>query len=424
MTKPLTAIAIANLKSRVHRYEISDAGCQGLRVVVFPSRRKSFVLRYRFRGLQRKLTLGPCMIEHNGEGEPAEAPEQDTPLSLAAARELAAKALRQAKSGNDPAAAKQQRKREQRAAEGDTLGNLAQEYLRRVGPRLRTVSQRKSDLDLICASVLGRVPLEQIKRGQFVRELDRIADDNGPVRSDRVLSALKTLLSWHAGRSDYVSVLGRGGRRTSIRERARTRILDDAELRKVWIAAEQDTTPFGPFLRFTLLTATRRGESAGLHRMELSEGGTVWVVPAARYKSKRDTLIPLSKAAQQIIAGQPVRGPYVFGVDGSRPLGGFNDRKKNLDARSGVSGYGLHDLRRSARTLLSRAGVAADIAEMCLGHAFVGVRGVYDRFQYIDEKREAFEALAQMVERLVRPPPEPAVADIASERSKRQPRRG
>jgi integrase len=424
MTKPLTAIAIANLKSRVHRYEISDAGCQGLRVVVFPSRRKSFVLRYRFRGLQRKLTLGPCMIEHNGEGEPAEAPEQDTPLSLAAARELAAKALRQAKSGNDPAAAKQQRKREQRAAEGDTLGNLAQEYLRRVGPRLRTVSQRKSDLDLICASVLGRVPLDQIKRGQFVRELDRIADDNGPVRSDRVLSALKTLLSWHAGRSDYVSVLGRGGRRTSIRERARTRILDDAELRKVWIAAEQDTTPFGPFLRFTLLTATRRGESAGLHRRELSDGGTVWVVPAARYKSKRDTLIPLSKAAQQIIAGQPVRGPYVFGVDGSRPLGGFNDRKKNLDARSGVSGYGLHDLRRSARTLLSRAGVAADIAEMCLGHAFVGVRGVYDRFQYIDEKREAFEALAQMVERLVRPPPEPAVADIASERSKRQPRRG
>jgi integrase len=268
------------------------------------------------------------------------------------------------------------------------------------------------------------VPLEQIMRGQFVRELDRIADDNGPVRSDRVLSALKTLLSWHAGRSDYVSVLGRGGRRTSIRERARSRILDDAELRKVWIAAEQDTTPFGPFLRFTLLTATRRGESAGLHRSELSDGGTVWVVPAARYKSKRDTLIPLSKAAQQIIAGQPVRGPYVFGVDGSRPLGGFNDRKKNLDARSGVSGYGLHDLRRSARTLLSRAGVAADIAEMCLGHAFVGVRGVYDRFQYIDEKREAFEALAQMVERLVRPPPEPAVADIASERSKRQPRRG
>jgi integrase len=424
MTKPLTAIAIANLKPRVHRYEISDAGCQGLRVVVFPSRRKSFVLRYRFRGLQRKLTLGPCMIEHNGEGEPAEAPEQDTPLSLAAARELAAKALRQAKSGNDPAAAKQQRKREQRAAEGDTLGNLAQEYLRRVGPRLRTVSQRKSDLDLICASVLGRVPLDQIKRGQFVRELDRIADDNGPVRSDRVLSALKTLLSWHAGRSDYVSVLGRGGRRTSIRERARSRILDDAELRKVWIAAEQDTTPFGPFLRFTLLTATRRGESAGLHRRELSDGGTVWVVPAARYKSKRDTLIPLSKAAQQIIAGQPVRGPYVFGIVGSRPLSGFNDRKKNFDARSGVSDYGLHDLRRTGRTLLSRAGVAADIAEMCLGHAFVGVRGVYDRFQYIDEKREAFEALAQMVERLVRPPPEPAVADIASERSKRQPRRG
>ena len=61
-----------------------------------------------------------------------------------------------------------------------------------------------------------------------------------------------------------------------------------------------------------------------------------------------------------------------------------------------------------------RASTAAYTVGLCLGHAFVGVRGVYDRFQYIDEKRAAFEALAQMVDRIVRPPSEPAVADIAS----------
>src|SRR4051812_27431345 len=182
MAKTLTAIAIAALKPRPRRYEVPDGGCQGLRVVVFPSRRKSFIVRFRFRGLQRKLTLGPC-LGGNEQGEPTDTPELNTPLSLAAARELATKALRQAKSGNDPAAAKQRARAEERAAESDTLAAIAGEYLRREGPRLRTVQQRRSDLDLLCASVLGRQPVAGITRGQYTRVLDHIADHNGPVRS-------------------------------------------------------------------------------------------------------------------------------------------------------------------------------------------------------------------------------------------------
>src|SRR5262249_6166044 len=151
----------------------------GLRVCVFPSRKKSFVVRYRFRGLQRKLTIGSVLLhQSNGEAEPTDTPELDTPLSLAAARQLAATALQQAKSGRDPCAAKQRNREEERAAESDTLAAIAAEYLRREGPRLRTVSQRRSDLDLLCASVLGRLPVADIKRGQFTRVLDHIADNN------------------------------------------------------------------------------------------------------------------------------------------------------------------------------------------------------------------------------------------------------
>ena len=101
MAKPLTPIAIANLRARPQRYEVSDPGCAGLRVVIFPSKKKSFIVRFRFRGLQRKLTLGPCLITPIGATEPDTAPELDTPLSLAAARELTTKALRVAKSGTD-----------------------------------------------------------------------------------------------------------------------------------------------------------------------------------------------------------------------------------------------------------------------------------------------------------------------------------
>ena len=76
MAKGLTPIAIQNLKPRGYRYEVSDGGCAGLRVVVFPSKRKSFIVRFRYRGLQRKLTLGSVAT---GEAEPTKAPELDTP---------------------------------------------------------------------------------------------------------------------------------------------------------------------------------------------------------------------------------------------------------------------------------------------------------------------------------------------------------
>jgi integrase len=352
----------------------------------------------------------------NGEGEPTETPALDTPLSLAAARELATRALRQAKSGNDPVAAKQRQRQERLAAESDTLEKLSTEYLRRKGSALRSLRQRRSDLQLICET-LGRQPVDQITRGQYTRQLDVIADRNGPVRADRVLSALKTLLAWHSERSDFVSPLGRGGRRTSIRERARTRVLNDDELCRVWSAAEKDKTPFGPFVRFVLLTATRRSEAAGLRRSELSD--KTWIIPGSRYKSGKDTLIPLSTAAQKIITSAPVlAGDYVFSATGEYPLGDFANRKEAFDKACGVVGYTVHDLRRTARTLLSRAGISVDIAERCMGHAMVGVRSTYDRHECQREKAHAFEALAAQIARIVHGP-EPKVADMSAERRKR-----
>jgi integrase len=78
-------------------------------------------------------------------------------------------------------------------------------------------------------------------------------------------------------------------------------------------------------------------------------------------------------------------------------IGGFTQFKLKLDLASGVSDWRLHDLRRTARSLLSRAGVQSDIAERCLGHDIPGIRGVYDRHRYVDEMREAFERLANQV---------------------------
>jgi len=342
-------------------------------------------------------------------------------LTLAAARELAARAKREAKGGVDPTAQKRKQRVARRATEANTLQAVAEEYLKREGKKLRTLSQRRADLELLYRR-LGRQPITEIRRSQYGRALDHIADHNGPVRSDRCLAALTRLLNWHASRDDdFVSPLTRGMRHTKPNELARSRVLTDDELCRLWLAAETYPGPFGAYLRFTLLTATRRSESAGLQRDELSDGGSTWIVPGSRYKNGKDTLIPLSKAARAIVAAQPVLGDYVFSTDGSKPLGGFTKRKADFDKVSGVSDYRLHDLRRTARTLLSRAGISVDVAERALGHVMVGVRGTYDRHAYEAEKRHAFEALAAQIERIVHPP-KAAIADMAEARAKRRQR--
>jgi integrase len=413
----LTTVAIKAMRPRPKRYEIHDRGCPGLYVTIFPSGCQSFVVRYRFRGLARKLTLGPVLL---GEAEPAVVPAMDTPLSLAAARELATAALRKVKSGTDPAAEKRQKRNAERAVESNTLQAVCESHLELVMREtpIRSIAQRRSDLALICKS-LGRLPLATITREQFIHQFDIISRERGPVRADRTMMAVKRLLTWYsARRTGYLSVLANVERRISIAERARTRVLSDDELRRVWLAAEKYASPFGAYIRFVLLTAARRNEAL-LRRAELHDEGANFIVPAARYKTGHDTLLPLSRAAQEIIRAQPAEGEWVFAsASGRSAVGNLARHKKTFDAACGVSGWTLHDLRRTARTLLSRAGVAADIAERCLGHVIGGVRRHYDLHQYADQKRDAFEALAALIDRIVHPPTA-EVADLAKERGRR-----
>ena len=235
-------------------------------------------MRYRYRGRPAKLTRGPALA---GESELPGEPELDTPLSLAAARELATKALRQVKAGIDPAVEKRTRKLAERAAEADTLEGVCDTFLELIPKErpMRTLDQRKSDLDLICdCQSLGRLPLDTITKEQFTRAFDTISTTRGPVRADRVMMAVKRLLKWYTDRrTGYVSALATVGRRISIKDRARTRVLSDEELRKVWTAAESFPGHFGKLVKFLLLTATRRDEAAGMRRSELSAPDT-WVI--------------------------------------------------------------------------------------------------------------------------------------------------
>lgn len=393
LPRNLTPIGIAKLKPGLVRYEVRDAGCQGLRLVVQPSGHKSFHIRLWFRGRGYNVTLGPW-LDALATGS---APVIGAPLTLADARVLATQCLRQVKSGTNPNDLKS------KDADENSVQGVADDYMKREGVKLRRTAQRKYDLGLICAS-LGSRPIASVKVSDIVRLRDNIEENNGPMAAHRVLTSWQTLATWHASRTDdFRPPLIR---RLKAKPVDRSRALSDDELRAVWNAAEALQGPFGRFIQFLLLTAVRRGEASGMRRSEIID--TTWVVPAKRYKTKRDIHLPLSRWARDVLASVPVvePGDLVFTTDGKREIGGFSKRKRELDVASGVVDWRLHDLRRTSRTLLSRAGVDSDVAERCLGHAIGGVRGVYDRHRFEAEMRDAFERLAALIETIIRGPAE------------------
>jgi integrase len=162
----------------------------------------------------------------------------------------------------------------------------------------------------------------------------------------------------------------RGMAKTSAKERKRTRRLTDDEIRAVWRAAEADPGPYGALVRFLLLTAARRDEAAEMSRSEIV--GTDWTIPANRYKTGVDHVIPLSTAAKAIVDARPMLSNGHFVFSGKVPIGSFTYWRALFDKACGVTGWTLHDLRRTALSLMSRAKVDPEIAGRCLGHVIGG----------------------------------------------------
>jgi integrase len=383
IARTLTDLGVKNMRPGAVRREIPDR-TPLLYLVLQPSGRRRFVLRYRYLGKSRKVTLAAG-------------------LSLADARVAAASAARDLERGVDPREARRTAKQQAALVAADTVFSICRAYQARDGAKLRTADARWRLLERHVFPVIGDRPIGSVRRGELVQLFDRVEDRSGARSADLVLAILSRIFRWHALRTEtFNTPLVPGMTRHSIKEHARSRVLDDGELRRVW-RASADAGTFGAFVRFLLLSGARRGEAGGLTWSEIDGG--VWHLPATRSKTKQPLARPLSKAALATLDALPrvVDCRFVFSIGGG-PATNFSRPKASLDAASGVTGWRLHDLRRTARSLMSRAGVNADHAERCLGHVIGGVRGTYDRHQFQAEMLHAFEALAAQVERIVDPP--------------------
>jgi integrase len=251
----------------------------------------------------------------------------------------------------------------------------------------------------------GKRDFVGIGREEINDLLDNLVKSRGAWTADHVLSIIRKIANWHATRSStYRSPFVVGMRRTPKEARVRSRVLNDEELRRVWHTAEGGGS-FGALVRTLLLTAQRRSAVAQMKWSDLKPGG-VWDIPLeARAKGNAGSL-KLPEAALKIIKAQPKfnKNKHVFAAArGDGPLNGFNKRKAAFDHVCGVTDWTLHDLRRTSRSMMSRAGVSSEHAERVLGHAIPGVEGVYDRHHYAEEKADALRRLAALIDRVVNP---------------------
>jgi len=335
------------------------------------------------------------------------------------ARELAKKRAGEVADKRDPVAERAVSRAEAakaRAAEANTvdalLDNFMARYVRKNG--LRRGDDVERIFERLVRPRIGKKPIYELRRGDVVEMLDTIEDENGPVMADRVLAHVRKAFNWQAARDDqFVPPIVRGMARTRPAERARKRVLADEEIRDLWKAldAAKAPAPYAALVRALLLTAQRRDEVARMRWEEID--GETWIIPAERYKTNISNAVPLTAAAQVLLGTAGKKG-FVFSTTGGKhPFTGYSKAKRTLDeaiaelrkkeGRKPIPHWVLHDLRRTARSLMSRAGVPGDIGERVLGHVIPGVRGVYDRYSYEAEKRDALARLAGLLERILDP---------------------
>jgi len=375
---------------------------RGFGVRITAAGARAFILNYRLRGREHRFTIGAY-------------PDWSVLKAVREARSLRQRIDR----GENPI--EDRTPSPATATVGSVLDAFVAQHVRNKNQPLRSADEYESAFKRLVKPRIGKLGIYEVRRSHVIKMLDEIEDANGPVMADRTLAYLRKAFNWYAIRDDQFSApVVRGMGRIKPKDRARTRVLSDGEIRTIWPVFEEAGT-YGSFVRMLLLSAQRHSEVARMSYREIDADG-IWTIPAERYKTKRPNFVPLSKAALALIQGQQKFNDceYVFPTSAKTPYSRSGKSKAKLDravfaamktrTKKGakvepIPNWTLHDLRRTAKTLMVRAGVRPDISERVLGHVIAGVEGTYDRYSYADEKRDALEKLAAMVGRILNPLP-------------------
>lgn len=387
------------------RVEVRDAGCPGL------------VLRITKNGAASWSARGLMPDGRHGRVTLGTYPE----VGLAEARKRARATTAAVQGGADPLAEKRAKRAEAKARrEAPTVAARWQEWAT-VASRTAMKGRGWSDshaervtwmLERVVKPALGDRPLAETTREEWTA-LVSAQHRKGPAAAGNFLRIASAFLN-HAEAAGWIAapLLARKASRLAPPVAPRDRVLSDDELAAVWKAAGTLSAKPRAFVRLLILTAARRGEVADLALGEVDREAGLWTLPPPRTKNRTGHVMPLSALALAELAAvwpndaaELDAGHKLLGRVRGSGLSGFSKIKAAVDRASGVQGWDWHDLRRTARTGMSRLGIPREAAEAALAHISgrAGLVGVYDRHSFRDEALGALRAWQDHVTALVAP---------------------
>jgi len=387
MPVSLTVRSVENVKPDLaRRLELPDGALPGFYLVVQPSGAKSWAVRYRVEGKPKKFTLGPYPR-----------------LKLSDAREQARTALRLASEGLDPAALRITAEREADAATKLRFGAVVVEFIERYAkPRNRTWPETERLLTKADLAPWQDRDLRSISRQEILTLLDLMVERGAPIQANRLVAALRRFFGWAVERG-LLDASPIASLKPPSAEAHRDRVLSDEELRAIWLAADEIGYPFGRAVQLMILTGQRRSEVLEAEWREVDLERELWSIPRERAKNGSGHVVPLAPAAIDLISNLPrigSRPTLLFTTNGSTPFSGVSKAverlsvltSKHLNSGYEIAPWRLHDLRRTFATGCARLGVPLHVVEKCLNHTsgtFSGIVAVYQRHDFINERKQA-----------------------------------
>ncbi len=407
-------------RPKAGRKDWPDALVPGLALRVTETDHRSFVMIARY-------PLQPKNPTRRALGDVGE-------ITLEQAREKSRRWLELIGRGVDPKAEEaRQRATEQRRQQA-SIATIAEEYLTREATKLAHSVQARRIIESEFVKRWGVRPAADILPEEAAAAIRAIVKRGAPAQARNAFGHGSRMFGWAIGTHEFgITASPFASLRAAElvgKKTLRNRVLEDHELRAVWRAANGRTDagaiaearrrdvkrqpnqplayPYGPLVRLMILTGQREREVSDMKWSEIDCGNGLWIIPASRMKGNRAHAVPLAPEALALLKALPrfVGGEFVFTTtDGEKPVNGFSKTKERLDKLSGVSGWVLHDLRRTMRTHLSALPIEDRVREHMIAHAQPGLHQVYDRHAYTDEKRRGFELWEARLWRILSPPP-------------------
>jgi integrase len=437
-------LALKNLSSAKALSDFQDLRSPGFGIRVTNKGTKTFFLRYRYKGKLQRLTIGPYptikLADARGTADAARtllrAGKNPKVLSYSFAR--VHPALHPI---NNPAGA-------EAAGTGATMFEDAVEHFLTTNPILRnnkpaTAAEKARVLRKFWGPHFNGRTLNSIKRTEISNATEQHVIRTGQrVAANQAHKIIKLFFKWCVEK-EYIEYSPAALLSKPATTTPRQRVLNEQEIVLVWRAATRHGYPYGIVTQVALLTMQRRGEISKMRWNEINWRESHWTIPGSKAKNGRPTVVPLSTLAvhllrqvhqmrvltrvevEQTLGIKPNRqhalfhnvySPYVFPAraNPANPISGFSDGKERIDAHAAeiaaehglppLDHWTIHDLRRTATTLLGKLNTPAHLKPLLLNHTNRSVTAIYDLFDYLPDKAAAVQKWADYIEQILASP--------------------